>query len=130
MNLTIVSGNLGANPEVRTTKSGTTVCNISLATNERVKQGDIWVDHTEWHRIVVFGGQAESCAKYLTKVSSVNVVGKLRTREYQDKDGNKRKSTEILADRVEFTSRASSRPPANQPPTNGAPTYNNDEIPF
>lgn len=128
MNRVIITGNLGAAPEVRQTKGGTTVCNLSVATNERVKQNGEWVDHTEWHRIVVFGGQAESCGKYLAKGSKVAVEGKLRTRAYTDKQGTERRSTEVLADRVEFMSRA------NQSQNNAPPQQTTsdqfDEIPF
>tara|TARA_R110000824_G_scaffold101193_1_gene240380 strand:- start:1271 stop:1657 length:387 start_codon:yes stop_codon:yes gene_type:complete len=128
MNRVIITGNLGVAPEVRPTKSGTTVCNLSVATNERVKQNGEWVDHTEWHRIVVFGGQAESCGKYLAKGSKVAVEGKLRTRTYTDKQGTERRSTEVLADRVEFMSRAN-QSQNNAPPQQGSHDQF-DEIPF
>ena len=65
MNTVIISGNLGANPEVRTTASGLAVANLSVATNERVKQDGEWTDHTERHRVTVFGKQAEVCGKFL-----------------------------------------------------------------
>ena len=140
MNIVTLFGNLGANPEVRTTASGITVANLSVATNERVKQQGEWTDHTEWHRVTVFGKQAEVCAQFLAKGSKVLVDGKLRTRKFTDKQGQERWSTEILADSVEFGSRANSnmpaqsRPPAGQQPVPvPAPAssgWPDDELPF
>jgi len=124
MNRVIITGNLGADPTLRQTAGGTAVANLSVATNERVKSGTEWVDHTEWHNIVVFGGQATSCAKFLAKGSKVAVEGKLRTRAFTDRNGQERKSTEVLADRVEFMSKAksSSAPP---PTTSTANDFDN-----
>tara|TARA_R110002020_G_scaffold57660_3_gene158631 strand:- start:478 stop:879 length:402 start_codon:yes stop_codon:yes gene_type:complete len=133
MNIVVIHGNLGANPEKRATASGLSVANLSVATNERVKQGDEWVDHTEWHRVTVFGNQADLCEKYLTKGSKVVINGKLRTRKFTDKNGVEKYSTEILADRVEFASRANSQPAqqaAGVPAFNGNSVYQDDEIPF
>jgi len=130
MNRVVIVGNLGQKPDVRQANSGTSVCNFSVATNESVKKGDQWEDHTEWHRVVVFGRVADNCGKYLDKGSKVAVEGKLRTSSWDDKDGNTRKSTEIIADKVEFLTR-----PENS--TNSAPrqqqnnsTHGGDEIPF
>ena len=129
MNLIIITGNLGADPKLRTTKTNTPVCNLSVATNERVKQGDIYVDHTEWHDVVVFGKQAESCSKYLSKGSKVAVRGKLRKRPYTDKNGVERRSIEVLSDNVEFMSKSPGQQSGTSMPPQ--PSYNNDtEIPF
>jgi single-strand DNA-binding protein len=130
MNRVIITGNLGADPELRQTASGMAVANLSVATNERIKKGDTWEDHTEWHRVVVFGSQATTCDKFLSKGSKVAVEGKIRTRDYKDRTGQDRRSTEILADRVEFMDRranntvnaAPSAPPAQPSP--------HDDIPF
>lgn len=140
MNQVTIFGNLGAAPESRQTASGLAVTNLSVATNERVKQQGEWTDHTEWHRVTVFGKQAEVCNQYLAKGSKVLVTGKLRTRKFTDKQGQERWSTEILADSVEFGSRANSnmpaqsRPPAGQQPVPApAPAssaWPEDEIPF
>jgi|TARA_R110000824_G_scaffold37525_6_gene115123 single-strand DNA-binding protein len=126
MNRVIITGNLGSDPTLRATGSGLAVANISVATNERVKQDGEWVDHTEWHNIVVFGGQADSCGKFLAKGSKVAVEGKLRTRAFTDRNGNERKSTEIVADRVEFMTKAqsSSAPPPTTDTVNGPLTVN------
>tara|TARA_R110001599_G_scaffold61420_1_gene170795 strand:+ start:924 stop:1331 length:408 start_codon:yes stop_codon:yes gene_type:complete len=130
MNKVIITGNLGQKPEVRKAASGLSICNFSVATNERVKKGEEWVDHTEWHRIVVFGKQAESCAQFLDKGSKVAVEGKLRTSSYEDKEGNPRKSTEIISDRVEFMSKpingVSETPRASQ----SAAQVRDQDIPF
>lgn len=97
MNLAIIIGNLGNDPEQRTTASGQTVCNFNVATSERVK-GE---DRTEWHRIVTFGPTAETCARYLGKGRKVAIRGRLSTSSW-DKDGVKHYRTEIIADRVDF----------------------------
>lgn len=121
MNLAIVSGHLGKVPELRYTQAGKPVCGFSLATTEK------WTDdagqkreQTEWHRIVVFGGQAEACGKYLDKGSLVEVEGKIQTRTWDDKDGVKRSTTEIVASRVGFLggskSQASEQPRAPKAP--------------
>ena len=132
-NLVIITGNLGAAPEVRATASGTTVANLSVATNDRVKQNGEWADHTEWHRITVFGKQAEVCQQFLSKGSKVMVQGKLRTRKFTDKTGQDRWSTEILADSVEFMSKPQAPATAAPPPgaqSQPAPQFRDDDIPF
>lgn len=97
MNIVIIEGRLGQDPELRQTGSGTAVLNMSVATSEREKKGDNWEEHTEWHRVVVWGKSAEACAKYLSKGSRVLVRGVLRTRSWE-KDGEKKYATEIKAD--------------------------------
>tara|TARA_Y100001963_G_scaffold121433_1_gene170008 strand:- start:5596 stop:5979 length:384 start_codon:yes stop_codon:yes gene_type:complete len=127
MNKVFICGNLGANPEVKDTKSGTKVVNLSVATNERNRQPDgTYTDHTEWHQVVVFGKQAETCGKFLSKGSKVIVEGKLRTRKYKTRDNQDRTAREIVADRVEFVSRAESM--NGQSPSHPSSTY--DDIPF
>lgn len=103
VNKAIIIGNLGRNPEVRFTQSGQPVCNFTVATNERWtdKSGQLQ-ERTEWHRIVVWGKQAEHCGQYLTKGRSVYVEGRIQTREWQDKDGKKNYTTEIVATNVTF----------------------------
>ena len=121
MNRVIISGNLGRKPEVRKANSGTAVCNFSIATNDRVKKGDEWVDDTQWHNIVVFGKQAENCERFLDKGSKVIVEGKIRTRTWEDKEGNTPKSTDTVANNVEFLNKVQngveqqqSQPASNQ----------------
>src|SRR5215831_1358939 len=103
VNKAILVGNLGSDPEMRYTPSGQGVCEFRVATNEswNDKNGQRQ-ERTEWHRIVVWGKRAEICSKYLSKGRSVYVEGRIQTRTYDDKDGNKRYITEIVAQDVQF----------------------------
>lgn len=101
MNRVHLFGRLGADPEYRETSGGTSLCKFRLATTERVKKGGEWKEETEWHSITVWGSRAKPCSQYLTKGSSVCVLGRLRTSQYE-KEGQKHYSTEIVADVVEF----------------------------
>lgn len=109
LNKVTLIGNLGADPELRHTSSGTAVCNMRLATNEkwRDKQGNLQ-EHTEWHRITVWGAKAAACAKYLGKGRQVYIEGKLRTRPWTDKQGVERYTTEVVATDVQFLGSAKS----------------------
>ena len=103
VNKVILVGNLGRDPELRYTQSGSAVANFTVATNERWRDKDgNNQERTEWHRIVVWGRTAENCAQYLQKGRSVYIEGRLQTREWEDKDGNKRSTTEINALNVQF----------------------------
>ena len=97
VNKVILVGRLGADPEIRYTQTGTAVANFRIATNNRVKRGDEWVDEPEWHRIVVWDKLAERCNQYLRKGMLVYIEGQLRTRSWEDQDGNRRWTTEIHA---------------------------------
>ena len=103
MNKVILIGNLGANPEMRFTQGGQAVANLRIATTERYtdKSGQKQ-ETTEWHRVVVFGKQAEIVGQYLTKGRKVCIEGRLQTRQWQDQQGQKRYSTEVVALHVEF----------------------------
>jgi single-strand DNA-binding protein len=103
VNKAILIGNLGRDPELRYTQNGQAVANFTLATNETWtdKSGER-VERTEWHRIVVWGKMAESCGQYLSKGRTVYIEGRIQTREWEDKDGNKRYTTEINAQTVQF----------------------------
>jgi single-strand DNA-binding protein len=96
LNKVMLIGHLGQDPELRHTQSGAAVCNFSLATTDRWKdkQGEKQ-EKTEWHRCVAWGKPAEVLAKYLTKGSQVYIEGSLETKQWEDKDGNKRYTTEI-----------------------------------
>lgn len=96
MNSVVLVGNLGADPELRQA-GDKSVCNFRIATSE-------YNDKTEWHSIVVWGNQAESCGQYLNKGSKVAIHGRLQTRQWEDKEGNTRYTTEIVAQNVEFLS--------------------------
>ena len=104
VNKVILIGNLGRDPELRYTQGGQAVANFSLATSENWndKTSGEKVERTEWHRITAWGKTAELCAQYLAKGRTVYVEGRLRTREYEDKEGIKRKVTEVVATNVTF----------------------------
>lgn len=96
-------GNLGADPELRYTGKGTPVANFRVATNENYTDAEgVRHERTEWHRVVVWGKLAESCGKYLEKGRQVALQGSLRTRAWDDKEGQKRYTTEIVANNVTF----------------------------
>ena len=121
MNLVVLVGNLGKDPETKMVNNKT-VCRLSVATSERYKSGEEWKEETDWHNVIVWGNQADACGKYLAKGKKVGVTGKVRTRSWDDK-GTKRYATEIIADRVEFLS------PKEEGGGRGAGPAN-DEIPF
>jgi single-strand DNA-binding protein len=102
-NRVILLGNLGRDPEVRYTQGGTTVANLRIATTERRPDANGgWKDHTEWHSVVVFGKQADNVKKYLTKGRQVLVEGSIQTRQWQDQQGQKRYTTEIVSRDIRF----------------------------
>lgn len=111
MNKAILVGNLCADPELRTTQSGQSVLNMRVATSERRKQQDgTWADHAEYHSVVFWGKRAEGLATFLGKGRAVAVEGKIQTRKWQDKDGNDRYSTEVVAWDVEPVGRGDQQP--------------------
>ena len=148
INKAILIGHLGQNPELRYTSDGTPVCNISLATSEN------WKDHdgntqsrTEWHRIVVWGRLAELCKDYLKKGRQVYIEGRLQTRSWDDKEGKKRYTTEIVANTIQFLGTAPDKSDhtttdsgveyVNDAPINNVPPFDtnvshisDEEIPF
>lgn len=98
VNKVILIGRLGSDPEMRYASNGSAVANFNLATSTNFtdKNGQK-TERTEWHRIVAFGKLAEICGEYLAKGRQVYIEGRLRTRDWEDRDGNKRKTTEIVA---------------------------------
>lgn len=103
LNRVILLGRLGRDPEVRYAQSGTTVATLNLATDERRPDGNGgWKNETEWHRVVLFGKQADLAKQYLTKGREVLIEGSLRTRQWQDKEGQKRFTTEVVAQNMRF----------------------------
>ena len=117
INKVILIGNLGKDPDVRHLEGGNSVANFTLATNDyyKDKQG-ARVERTEWHNIAAWRGLAELAEKYLRKGSQVYIEGKLRTRQYQDKDQQTRYITEIVADEISLLGH---RPGGNGPNGNG-----------
>lgn len=149
INKVILVGNLGQDPETRYMPSGGAVTNFTLATNEswKDKQSGEQKERTEWHRVAMFNRLAEVAAEYLRKGSQVYVEGKLRTRKWQDRDGNDRYTTEVIADEMQMlggrggsfdsggggsggasggSSQGSSGGPPNPPPADDF----DDDIPF
>jgi single-strand DNA-binding protein len=104
VNRVILVGNLGADPEVRSMANGSYVANLRLATTEtwRDKNTNEFQDRTEWHRVVIFGRQAETAQQYLRKGSKVFIEGRIRTNKWQDQNGQDRYTTEITADSMQM----------------------------
>ena len=130
INKVILVGNLGRDPEMRYTQNGVAVCSFSLATSESYKDRTSGekVTQTEWHNIILWRGLAETAEKYLRKGSSVYIDGKIRTRKWEDQQGQTRYTTEIIADTMQMLDRrdssfaATSGPtaPAAEPPQPGS----------
>jgi single-strand DNA-binding protein len=112
INKVILIGNLGKDPEVRHLESGVAVCNFSIATGETYKDRNSGekVTHTEWHNIVLWRGLAEVAEKYLKKGAKIYIEGKLRTRSWQDQEGNTRYTTEILGDNMTMLGKSEPNP--------------------
>ena len=129
VNKVILIGNLGQEPETRYMPSGGAVTNLSLATSEswKDKQTGENQERTEWHRVVFFNKLAEIAGEYLKKGSKVYVEGSLRTRKWQDKDGQDKYSTEIVASEMQMLDSRESAPQNNQP--NSQPAQNQQQAP-
>jgi single-strand DNA-binding protein len=130
INKVILIGNLGADPETRAMPSGTTVANLRVATSEswRDKQTGEQQERTEWHRVALFGRLAEIAGEYLRKGSQVYIEGSLRTRKWQDKQGNERYSTEIVGNDLQMLggrggAGAGTGPATTGAASTGAPAY-------
>ena len=144
INKVILVGNLGADPETRYMPSGGAVTNLSLATSEtwKDKQTGEQKERTEWHKVAMFNRLAEIAAEYLRKGSQVYIEGKLRTRKWQDRDGNDRYTTEVIADEMQMLGGRgggggmSGGPsggdpgPGSAPPRQSGPDDFDDDIPF
>lgn len=103
MNKVILIGHLGQDPELRYTKKGTPVTNLNIATNYTFKdESGSPQEETEWHRVVVWGKQAEACQQFLGKGRLVYAEGRIRTREWNDNQGNPKKSIDIMASTIRF----------------------------
>jgi len=131
VNKVILIGHLGADPELRYTPNGTPVANFRIATTERWinKQGER-MESTEWHRIVAWGKLGEFCGQYLNKGKQVYIEGRLRTRSWEDKDGKKQWTTEIIAQRLQLLGKLErpSTPPEELAAPEEVPTE--EDIPF
>jgi len=136
LNKVMLIGSLGADPELRQTSSGQSVCEMRIATNESWfdKAANERKDRTEWHRLIIWGKVGENCAKYLSKGKRVYVEGRIQTREWEDKDGNKRWTTEIVANNVQFLSSkgegGAQRSSGGGTSSGGGSSFDDGEIPF
>ena len=137
VNKAIIVGNLGADPETKSTAGGSTITNLSVATSEawKDKQTGEKRENTEWHRVVIFGKLAEIAGQYLSKGSKVYLEGRLQTRKWQDRDGNDRYTTEIVANEMQMLdSKGGQRMAGQSTPTGGSGRENppglDDDIPF
>jgi single-strand DNA-binding protein len=140
INKVILVGNLGRDPEIRYFQDGTAVANFTIATSESWtdKQSGEKKERTEWHRIVAFRRLAEICGEYLSKGKQVYIEGKLQTREWEDKEGNRRWTTEIVAQTMQMLGArdggSANRDDYYQPPGGAAPRSSSDDteddIPF
>jgi len=142
INKVIIVGNLGSDPETRYMPSGSAVTNLSIATSEqwKNKQTGEQKERTEWHKVAMFNRLAEIAAEYLRKGSQVYIEGKLRTRKWQDRDGNDRWTTEVIADEMQMLggrggggsapmASDSGRGPSGGPPQSPPDDFE-DDIPF
>ena len=140
INKVIIVGNLGADPDSRAMPSGNAVTNISVATSESWKDRETGEkrEKTEWHRVVFYNRLAEIAAQYLKKGSQVYVEGKLQTRKWEDKEGNERWTTEIVANQMQMLGERMSQGTSNQGNVTKQNTSSNefvdeefdDDIPF
>ncbi|MFL3027923.1 MAG: single-stranded DNA-binding protein [Candidatus Neomarinimicrobiota bacterium] len=127
VNKVILVGHLGGDPESRFTPGGTAVATFSVATNESRKNTEgNWEDHTEWHRCVLFGKQAEFAGEYVKKGQMVYVEGRLQTRSWEDKEGMKRYSTEVVGNAFTTLGRRNTESGGSQ----SSPPSNDDDLPF
>jgi len=124
----ILIGRLGQDPELKFTANKTAVTNLSLATTTKAKDNE----KTEWHKIVVWGKTAEAVSQYMRKGSKLYIEGRLETRSWDDKNGNKKYVTEIIAENVQFLDgKNESKPPEPAPkPSAAEPPEPSDDLPF
>lgn len=128
LNKAMIIGRLGQDPEVRYTQSNTAVANMSIATSERYKDSTgEWKENTEWHRVVAWGRTAEICQEYLKKGSLVYIEGPIQTRQWEDKDGQTRYTTEIKALTMTMLDSKGSNG-ASEKPDKSQPVASNDDL--
>lgn len=141
LNKVMLIGNLGKDPEVRYTGSGQAVASFSLATSERFKnkQSGEWEEKTEWHRITLWGKQAEVAGEYLSKGKTVFIEGRLQTRKWTDRDGNEKYTTEVVGERMQMLGakgdggggrRAEAGAVSDTTAVYEEPPFQDDDIPF
>src|SRR5664279_2275349 len=133
LNKVMLIGNLGKDPEVRYTASGTAVASFSLATSDKFKnKNGEWEEKTEWHNVTLWARLAEIAGEYLAKGKTIYIEGRLQTRKWQDRDGKDRFTTEIVGEKMQMLSKKD----GNGHAEGGAPNHENtpppgdDDIPF
>lgn len=139
LNKVMIIGRLGRDPELRYTANGTAVATLAVATNDSWQDKDTgqWQDRTEWHRVVAWGRYGEICGEYLSKGSRIYIEGRLQTREWEDKEGVKRWTTEIVVrDMMMLDGKGSGYSPRSEEPPHpadtqgtGMPSSSESEIP-
>src|SRR4051794_21668150 len=136
INRVIITGNLTADPELRSLPSGSSVCKLRVACNTRKKDGASgeWVDKPNYFDVTVWGAQGENCAKYLSKGRGVAIDGRLEWREWETPEGTKRQAVEIVADNIQFLGGRDDAPGGNgsggvSPPAGGPPAHPNPPPP-
>ncbi|QSV45442.1 single-stranded DNA-binding protein [Geobacter benzoatilyticus] len=131
LNKVLLIGNLGKDPEVRYTASGTAVASFSLATSEKFKnkEGE-WEERTEWHNVTLWGRLAEIAGEYLAKGKTVFIEGRLQTRKWQDKDGKDRYTTEIVGEKMQMLSRKDGSNHEDPGQTHEGPGFPEGDDPF
>ena len=136
LNKVLILGNLGADPDIKYTQAGSPVANLSIATSEswKDKTTNEKVEKVEWHRVVVFGRLAEIAEQYLKKGSKIFVEGKLQTRDWEDSEGKKRYTTEVIAREMTMLDSKGDSNASSPQPSNSDSKQDNDkfeeDIPF
>ena len=130
MNLFVLTGRLGADPEVKYLKSGMAMTTISIANNRRVKNGDNWEDKTDWFRIKIFGKKGEAIGQYFSKGNYINTRGEIRPFSYEKDDGQKVYGHDFVAEDFDFVDKKGENSGASSGGNGKAQSMSEDELPF
>jgi len=130
LNKVMLIGRLGKDPEIRYMQNGTAVANFTMATNRNVKKGDVWEEETDWHRIVAWDKLADTAGKFLKKGMLVYIEGQLRTKDWEDKEGNKRQTTEVFAKDMQLLTPKSQSEYGGNEQYSPSSAPDDDDVPF
>lgn len=130
VNRVLLIGNVGKDPEIRSTAKGTKVANFSLATQRRIKKDEDWENVTDWHSITAYSKSAEICEKYITKGKQVFVEGSLRNDSWEGKDGRRQSKTVIIVNNLQLLGKREDSKRDSSPATEAKPDYSDEDIPF
>ncbi len=130
LNRIIMIGNLGADPEIKYTASGTAIANFNIAINEKRKKDGEWQDHTEWVPVTLFGKTAETAKDYLRKGSCVYIEGRWQTRSWEDQSGDRKYRTEVIANQMIMLDGSGGKGGSGGSKRDEAPPYGDDDLPF